>query len=36
VLDYRDGRDKPGHDQLETGTIFAPVTEKQRYFWEKT
>jgi hypothetical protein len=21
--DYRDGRDKPGHDQLETATTFA-------------
>jgi len=23
VPDDRDGRDKPGHDQLETGIIFA-------------
>src|SRR5713101_9434979 len=24
---YRDGRDKPGHDQVEPPRVFAPVTE---------
>src|SRR5258707_1547938 len=24
-LDYRDGRDKPGHDRVGTATSFAPV-----------
>jgi hypothetical protein len=24
--DYRDGRDKPGHDQIGTATSFAPLT----------
>jgi len=27
VPDYRDGRDKPGHDQQGTATSFAPVTD---------
>src|SRR5215471_9451238 len=25
--DYRDGRDKPGHDRVRTATSFAPLTE---------
>jgi hypothetical protein len=26
VPDYRDGRDKPGHDQVWAATTFAPLT----------
>src|SRR5262249_21199425 len=28
VPDYRDGRDKPGHDQPGTATRFAPLTSE--------
>ncbi len=27
MLDYRDGRDKPGHDQVGIARAFAPLTK---------
>src|SRR5713101_9622156 len=30
--DYRDGRDKPGHDQVGTATSFAPITDDMAKF----